>query len=124
MCRTAAPALIQGRSGRRESNWTRISRRHPVLSITLNLTNWGLIFYRLILGWLNVDNGTLDYLYYVNGSGITTFTNAGLPGNPGAGNTANGGLSGIELFGTQGATTTPMAAPTIGLLGLAFAGLR
>jgi hypothetical protein len=89
-------------------------------SISLNVT--GITYIVLAWGGSNVDNGTLDYLYYINGTtGNFTFTNNPTNADPAW---ASGGLSGIHVFGTSNNTTTvPDSGFTLGLFGLAMISL-
>ncbi len=87
-----------------------------VNSITLDLTGYKYI----VLSWggsqIPDDQGTADYLYYINGTGSWTFYNNKGTGDGTAAN-AKGGLSGVRVFGT---TAVPDGGLTALLLGLGF----
>jgi hypothetical protein len=99
-------------NGSPPAGWPTSFPASTTTSITLPLGG----FQYIILSWggstLPDDNGTADYLYYIGGtSGNFTFTQP---------DGANGGLSGISVFGTR---TVPDGGATVALLGLGLVGL-
>ncbi len=93
-----------------------------VFSKTIDLT--GFTGY-IELSWggsaLPVGNGTADYLYYVNGVGSWTFydTHSGATGD-GSAALANGGLSGVRVYGNF---RVPEGGLTVAFVGLGLLGL-